>query len=343
MTERDEKILKAVVQIHINTGEPVGSRTIAKHLDIKLSPATIRNIMADLEESGFLTQPHTSAGRIPTDLGYRYYVDNLVETKPVDEALEEFEEVMKEALHTAKDVKDVLKAASKFLSDRTKQVGLLFIPKIKVLKVKNVEFIKVAKCTILVVFASESGIIQHKLVQTEEDFSQEQLNRFSNYINERFSGKSLAQIREDLLAEMEADRARYDQFYKKALELSRKAITPVSKEEFEVHFEGTSHILEHKEFIENVEKLREIFKAFEEKSKIVKILNKCLSENSPTVIIGTESGYDDFKELALITTSCIYKDRFFGTLGVVAPKRVDYAFLIPFVQKTAQYIQEILD
>lgn len=120
-------------------------------------------------------------------------------------------------------------------------------------------------------------------------------------------------------------------------------MSSIEQEEFEVHFEGTSHILEHKEFIENVEKLREIFKAFEEKSKIVKILDQCLSEDSPTVIIGMESGFEDFKELALITTSCSFKDRIFGTLGVVSPKRVDYAFLIPLVQKTAEYIEEILD
>ncbi|BAT71913.1 heat-inducible transcriptional repressor [Thermosulfidibacter takaii ABI70S6] len=343
MTERDREILKAVVQIHINTGEPVGSRTIAKHLNMKLSPATIRNIMADLEESGFLIQPHTSAGRVPTDLGYRYYVDNLIEEKSVEEELNEFDNVMRDAINKAKDIKDVLKAASKFLSERTRQVGLLFIPKIKVLKVKNVEFIKVANNTILVIFASESGIIQHKLVQLEEDYTQEQLNKFSNYINQRFSGKNLAEIRKELLSEMERDKAKYDEFYNKALELSKKAMSSIEQEEFEVHFEGTSHILEHKEFIENVEKLREIFKAFEEKSKIVKILDQCLSEDSPTVIIGMESGFEDFKELALITTSCSFKDRIFGTLGVVSPKRVDYAFLIPLVQKTAEYIEEILD
>lgn len=222
MTERDREILKAVVQIHINTGEPVGSRTIAKHLNMKLSPATIRNIMADLEESGFLIQPHTSAGRVPTDLGYRYYVDNLIEEKSVEEELNEFDNVMRDAINKAKDIKDVLKAASKFLSERTRQVGLLFIPKIKVLKVKNVEFIKVANNTILVIFASESGIIQHKLVQLEEDYTQEQLNKFSNYINQRFSGKNLAEIRKELLSEMERDKAKYDEFYNKALELSKK-------------------------------------------------------------------------------------------------------------------------
>ncbi len=343
MTERDREILKAVVQIHISTGEPVGSRTISKHLNMKLSPATIRNIMADLEEKGYLMQPHTSAGRIPTDRGYRYYVDHLIEEKPVEEVIKEFDSVMKETLKRAKDVKDILKSASKFLSERTKQVGLLFIPKIKVLKVKNVELIKVASKTILVIFASESGIIQHKLIQTEEDFTQEQLTRFSNYINQKFSGKSLAQIKEALLSEMEEDRNRYNKFYAKALELSQRAISTLDNEEFEVHFEGTSHILEHKEFVENIEKLREIFKAFEEKSKIVKLLDKCLAEESAVVIIGSESGYQDFEELAMILTSCSYKDRTFGTLGVVSPKRVDYAFLIPLVEKTAQYVEEILN
>ncbi len=343
MTERSREILKAVVQIHIDTGEPVGSRTIAKHLNMKISPATVRNVMADLEDEGYLTQPHTSAGRIPTDMGYRYYVDHLIEEKPVEGALREFEGYMMEAVERAKDVKDVLKAASKFLSERSHQVGLLFIPKLKVLKVKNVEFIKVAPKTLLVIFASESGIVQHKLIFIDEDIEQSELTKFSNYINSKFGGKSLAEIRRMLLSEMEKDRELYEHIYNKAIELSRKAILTLEEEEFEVHFEGTSNILEHKDFIDNVEKLREIFKAFEEKSRIVKLLDKCLESDSATVIIGSESGCAWFDELSLILTTCNYRDRTFGTLGVVAPKRVDYAFLIPLVQKTAQYIEEILD
>ncbi len=341
MNERASEILRAVVQLHIDTGEPVGSRTIAKHLGMRLSPATIRNVMADLEDEGYLMQPHTSAGRVPTDLGYRYYVDHLIEKKPVEGLLREFEREMDLAMETAKDVRDVLKAASRFLSRHSRQVGLLFIPKLRVLKVKNVEFIRVAERTVLVIFASESGIVQHRLINTEEDYTQRQLEGFASYLNRRFSGKSLAEIRRILMREMEEDRERYDAVYRRAVELSRRALTP--GDEFEVHFEGTSHIFEHKEFIENVERLRSIFKAFEEKSKIVRILDKCLDQEGPTVIIGAESGIADFSDLSLVISGCSFRDRSFGVLGVVSSKRVDYAFLIPLVERTTRYIEEILN
>ncbi len=342
MKERYREVLKAVVQTYIDTGEPVGSRTIAKKFNMKFSPATIRNIMADLEEEGYLMQPHTSAGRVPTDIGYRYFVDNLIEEKNINHILDEFESYMQKALQSAKDIKDVLKAASKFLSERSNQVGLLFIPKIKVFKVKNVEFIRVGERAVLVLFASESGIVQHKLVFLDEDIPQEKLNKLSEYVNSRFSGENLEQIRKKLLIEMEEDRNLYNNLYRKAIELSKKALKSVENEEFEVHLEGTSHILEYKEFIENVEKLREIFKAFEDKSIIVKILDKCMEVEGTAVIIGTESGCKSFKDLSLIITSCSFKDRTFGTLGLVSPKRADYAFLIPLVEKTAEYIEKII-
>ncbi len=342
MEERSREILKEVISVHIETGEPVGSRTVAKRMNFKFSPATIRNVMADLEEMGYLAQPHTSAGRVPTDLGYRYYVDHLMSLKPVTEIMERLENLLTKEMEKAKDVEDILKIASRFLSKYTDHVGLLFIPKIKVLSVKSVNFVRLAEKTVLVVFISESGIVQHKVVKTEEDYSQEQLNRFSSYINSEFSGKSLAEVKKALLEQMKEEKQEYDNLFAKAVELSKKAMSILDKEGFEVHLEGTSNILKHKEFVENVEKLKEIFKAFEEKSKIVKLIDKCLKEEGVTVIIGKEAQAEEFKDLALILTPCIYKERSFGTLGLVAPKRVDYSFAIPLVQKTSEYIKEIL-
>jgi len=176
----------------------------------------------------------------------------------------------------------------------------------------------------------------------EEDISQRELDRLANYVNSRFSGKSLAQIRELLLSEMEEDMRLYDELFRKAVELSRKAILPAA-DEFEVHFEGTAHIFEHKEFVASVERLREIFRAFEEKSKIVRILDRCMGQSEAVVVIGEESGIEDFRDLSLIMTSCSFRDRTFGVLGVVSSKRVDYAFVIPLVERTTRYIEEILN
>ncbi len=342
MQEREKEILKEVVRIHIETGEPVGSRTIAKRMNYRLSPATIRNIMADLEEMGYLMQPHTSAGRIPTDMGYRFYVDHLIDMKPVSDIMEQFEEYLNKEVEKAKDVGDILKIASRFLSMHTDHVGLLFIPKIKVLSVKSVNFVRLAEKTVLVVFISESGIVQHKVVKTEEDYSQQELNKFASYINSEFSGKSLAEVRRLLINKMQEDRNRYDKLFNEAMKLSKKAISFIEDEEFEIHLEGTANILKHKELAENIEKLKEIFKAFEEKSKIVKLIDKCLKEEGVTVIIGKESEADEFEDLSLILTPCIYKDRSFGTIGLLAPKRMDYSFAIPLLQKTSEYIKEIL-
>ena len=340
MQEREKNILKAIVEIHIRTGEPVGSRTVAKVMGYSLSPATIRNIMADLEEMGYLLQPHTSAGRVPTDAGYRYYVNNLLETKPINSVVASFDVEMRREIEKAKDVRDVLRIASRLLSKYADQVGLLFIPKMQVLSVRNVSFMKLAEKTILVVFVSESGVVQHKVVRTEEDYTQEELNRFAEVINVRFSGKSLREVREELLKEMKRDKSEYDALFSKALKISQEALKP--QEEFEVHIEGTTNIFKHKEFVENMEKLKNIFKAFEEKSKIVKLINKCLKEEGTTVIIGSESGINVFSDLAVVLTPCTYQGKIFGTIGLVAPKRVDYGFVIPLVEKTSEFVKEIL-
>ncbi len=344
LDKRGRDVLRAVIHAHISTGEPVGSRTIAKRYGLGVSPATIRNVMADLEEMGFLTHPHTSAGRIPTDLGFRFYVNELLEERKaappfLHQQLSQLQRLLaREDLNPS----EVLLEACRILSRISNHMGLVFIPTLKTSRFHHIQFVPLGPRKVLAVVISQGGLIQHKTLTLEEEITPQELEKYSKLLNQEFAGKGLSEVRKAFLEAMEKDIREYDSLYSRALQMARKALETMEEDDALIHLEGTSNILSHKELMENVERMKKLFKAFEEKSKVVKLLDKCLESEDLVVIIGSEAEMEELRDLSLVASSCRVGDRVIGGLGIMGPKRMDYTYVLPLIRETSQLINTIL-
>ena len=339
LDERTRNILMAVIHSFIQTGEPVGSRTISKRFDFSLSPATIRNIMSDLEEMGFLEQPHTSAGRMPTDQGYRFYVDNLRGI----EALSAEESALISRRYTPYhgEVDEVMTATSRVLSEISRYAGVvLHIFSITIFK--RIEFVKIRGRQVLAIFVMESGMVHNKLIILDEDMTQEELYQISNYLNQEFSGQPLRTIRQHVLDRMAEEKAQYDKLAQQALSVGAKSFGETSEDASDIYLGGTSNIMDQPEFTSNLDQMKELFKAFEEKNRLISLLDKCLDEPGVHVIIGSETPFKDIRECSFVTHTYSYDNRTLGVLGVVGPKRMVYPRIMAIVDHTANIVSKIL-
>jgi len=347
---RMEGLLAALIKEHLITGEAVGSRVLSDRFahGYGWSPATIRNVMGELEEAGFVEQPHTSAGRVPTDTGYRYYVDNMLgearlsrgDLKAIDD------------LFSVGDIDAVaspdrlMEAASHVLSALSENVGIVISPSLAENRLKHIEFVQLPDKRILVVLVSASGIIHNKVIRTtEEDLTQEELNRTARYLNTEFSGKSLSSIRAEIVELMKEEKALYDRLLQNAVLLCERSLE--GEEASDVYVDGASNILTKPDFAD-IERMRELFRTFEEKSRLIKILNQCISHDSSYfgdvhVVIGREHPASSLQDCALITAP--YRagsNERVGTLSVVGPMRIEYARIMAMVNYMARLIEHRL-
>jgi len=339
LDERTRNILMAVIHSFIHTGEPVGSRTISKRFDFGLSPATIRNIMSDLEELGFLEQPHTSAGRMPTDQGYRFYVDNLSGLEAL--TAEESALISQRYVPYHGEVDEVMTATSRLLSEISRYAGVvLHIFSITIFK--RIEFVKIRGRQVVAIFVMESGMVHNKLIMLDEEMTQEELYQISNYLNQEFSGQPLRTIRQHVLDRMAEEKAQYDKLAQQALSVGAKTFGETSEDESDIYLGGTSNIMDQPEFASNLDQMKELFKAFEEKNRLISLLDKCLDEPGVHVIIGSETPFKDIRECSFVTHTYSYDNRTLGVLGVVGPKRMVYPRIMAIVDHTANIVSKIL-
>jgi heat-inducible transcriptional repressor len=335
--ERDTGVLKSVVAQYIVTGEPVGSRTVAKTSGLNLSPATIRNLMLDLEEAGYLHQPHTSAGRIPTPKGFRYYVDHIL---PIQELGPFMQQQIQEAFSPpAQEPQELFRQASRVLSLATGHPALLLAPRPQGMRLKHMQFISLGEGGVLTILVSQDNQVQTRFVHTEHRFSQEVLDRFSRYLNELCQNLTLAESRQAILVRMEEEKSLFDKMISQALNLSRQALQ--SDEEEELYIEGTSHILDYPEITADVEKIRGIFKAFEEKHHLVLLLDQTMAAQGVQIIISPEEHFPEM-QLSLVASSYGVPQTSLGSLGIIGPMRMDYARLVPIVRYTASMVTDLL-
>lgn len=337
LTERERDVLRAIIQHYISSGEPVGSRSVTRKYGFLLSPATIRNIMADLADMGYLDQPHTSAGRVPTDRGYRFYVDSLMNRRPLTRAEES---VIERHFRPAEgEVDEVMREATKLLSGFSRSVGVVLAPRMDQLAIKRIEFFHLGGERVLVILITTSGQVQHKIVTLDEVIPQEELNKIARLLNALVEGMSLSRIRQLLVKKMAEEKAMYDELLRRALTLGQKSFA--GDTEGEVYIGGTANIMHQPEFAD-VEKMRSIFAAFEEKSKLVKILDQCLAHEELTIIIGSENAVRELQPMSLVMTPYWCGDRLLGTLGVIGPTRMEYSRIIPLVDFTAKLVSRHL-
>ncbi len=339
ISARNREVLKAVISDYIFTAEPVSSGAIAGKYLKGLSSATVRNVMSELEEMGFLFQPHTSAGRVPTDKAFRVYVDQLMELKSLPR--QEREEIRRACSSPGHEVSDLIKDVSRILSTISHHTGLAIVPKITDTVLKHIEFVKLRGNQVRVVLISQAGIVQNRLVELEEGVKQADLDRMSSYLNQLFSGLTIKEIKLRLIEEMRNERNLYDRLLKKALRLGEEVLGRADSEAKEVFIEGRSRFFEYPEFLD-VERMKEIFRAFEEKSRIVHLLDKSLKAEGIHIFIGCETGSSEFNGCSLIAASYGIEGNISGSLGVIGPVRMDYSRIIPLVDYTAKLVEKML-
>lgn len=340
LTSRDEEVLGAVVTDYIKTGEPVGSRTISKRYGLKVSSATIRNVMADLEEMGLLQQPHTSAGRVPTEKGLRFYLDSIIQFKKLQG---QERALIRKAFHeTTTDFKDLLRRTSHVLSRFCQQAGVVLWPRLAVTRFKHIEFIRIRARQILMILISKSGLVHNTTIDWDEDIPQHELDKYSRYLNELLEDIPLGEVKERILEEMRKEKVLFDQLYSRALEMTQRVFHS-NLGDTDIYIEGQINLLKNQEFTD-VDRLRRILEAFEDKSRIIKLLDMTLSASSGVqIILGPESELADLNEIGLISSPYRRGDTLLGVLGVIGPLRMDYSRIIPVVEFTADLLSELLE
>lgn len=349
---RGQAVLSSIINEHLVTGEPVGSRTISDRFAHASgwSPATIRNVMAELEELGLVEQPHTSAGRVPTDKGYRFYVDHMLgEARLSDVDLAAINSLLGSLKGETAEMPDrLMERTSHLLSELSENVGIVISPSLAENILQHIEFVRLADSRILVILVSSSNIIQNKIVRIDEALGQEELDRTARYLNVEFSGKSLATIRAEILELMRQEKALYDKLLQNAILLCERSLEGEETATGEVFVDGASNILMKPDFVD-AERMRELFRTFEEKSRLVKILNECVIRDTGAagrdvqVIIGRENTTPSMQDCALITAPYRFgSGQAVGTIGVVGPMRIEYARMMTVVNYVARHIERIL-
>lgn len=333
LDDRTRDVLRAVVQEFIVTGDPVGSSQLTRRGEFEVSPATMRNVLSELEELGYLEKPHTSAGRVPTDQGYRFFVDSLLQLKepsPHDKQLIE-------AGLVSTSVEERLADAGRVLHMLSKHAGVVLIPRPSASRLSRIEFVRLRDDKVLAILVGRGGEVQNKLVSIDFAVSADDLAQAANYLNELFhSAASIEDVRSRILQELESERAQYDDLISRALKLGAAA-TDVSSSE-RVVIEGTGSFLEQREFAEDVKRMRALFRALDEKHKLLQLLDRVQRAREMQIFIGAESEFSSQGDVTLVATPYGTGEAVVGTVGVIGPTRMDYQRVIPLVSLTAQVL-----
>lgn len=342
LDDRSKYVLKAIVLSYIKTAFPVGSQAITRSFDIGVSPATIRNIMADLEAQGFLIQPHTSAGRIPTEKGYRFYVNNLLQEADL---LREQDEILGQAeqLIQRETIQALLQDTSKHLSDASQYLAIVTAPKFSSTRIKQVEFVRLRKNSVMAVCISQDGFIQNKSFEVPEDLSQKDLNKIADTLNSLYSGLTLQEIRQKLLKQMQKMKDLYNHLLEEALELTRRTFIDGSNGiDAELYMDGASHIIDLPDFAD-FRVMKGLLSAFQEKKAIVQLLDKYIGTEGVQVYIGSENPFLGDHHCSLVVAHYKRGNQVLGTVGILGPTRMEYSKIIPLVDSTAKKVSRLLE
>lgn len=340
LNERARYLLRTIVQKHIRDGQPVGSRTLTRDSGLGLSPATVRNVMADLEDLGYVRSPHTSAGRIPTDKGYRYFVDSLLTVQPFTLSDLEGRKIRLEVDDGGSDA--LVDSASNLLSVLTRLAGVVTLPRRTAESLRHVEFLPLSDRRVLAILVLNEHEVQNRVIHTDRDYGAEELQMVANYLNREFSGRDVENVRNSLLRRMQSDRERMNALMTSVIEVGSKVFTGNRDRDDSYVVAGQTNLMEFQE-LSNVEKLRSLFEAFTEKRDILHVLDQCLMADGVQIFIGEESGYQVFDGCSLVTSTYSVEGEVLGVLGVLGPTRMEYDRVIPIVDMTARLLGAALN
>ena len=332
---RARKILYAVITEYIATGEPVGSRRLAKRYGINLSPATIRNVLADLTDAGFLSQPHTSAGRVPTERGFRVFVDALIQMREV--TTEDRTAVLERMGHLRPGVDDLVREAGRLLATMAGAAAVITRPRVDSVQLAQIRFMPLRDSELLAVVITERGAIQNRVVSAGGVLERGELERLNNYLEANATGRSLVQLRELLAEEVDTER----ELHGRAKELV-DAVSATAVDPSELLIEGGTLLFDRPEFAD-AEKIRRFLRTFDEKERLLDLLDQTIAAGGVQVLIGSEAALDDVPDISLISANYKRGGVTAGTLGIIGPTRMDYGKLVPLVGFTAQVMSDVLD
>jgi|SRR6185312_1804413 len=345
LNHRARKILGAIVHEYLATGEAVGSRTVTRRHGIDLSPATVRNVMSDLEEAGLLKQPHTSAGRVPTDQGLRFFVDSLLKVRTLSE--KERVELSQRYQISGADIEGALREAANVLADLSTHTAVLMTPRPETDVLEHVEFMRLREGQLLAVLVAKSGQVSNKIITTNEPLSADELERIHNYLNQILAGLTLDQVRAHVQKELADERTQYQALEKKALELSQRALPDSAAD---VILSGQARLLENIAAGDpaEVEKMKALFRRLEEKRVLAELLDRTQQAEGIRVFIGAETAIQELSDFTIVATSYGTvtdeggEARPLGTIGVIGPTRMNYSKVITLVDFTAQLVSGLI-
>jgi heat-inducible transcriptional repressor len=331
--ERSLHLFRLLVEHFIQDGQPVGSRTLARDTDLDLSPATIRNVMSDLEELGLLHSPHTSAGRVPTVKGYRLFVDSLLRVHALNE--KEIEHIAEE-LKSRQNMQSLLQRTSNMLSDITSLAGIVMLPRQDQHALKHVEFVALSDNRILVILVINDSQIQNRIINTARVYSPSELQQASNYLNQMFAGKDLATIRAGILSELKRMKDNVNQIMQTAIEMAQQAFLKNDTGDDFV-LAGQTNLMDVAELCD-MDRLKKLFNSFNQKRDILHLLEQSIHAKGVQIFIGEEAGYDVLDNCSVVTSPYEVDGQILGVLGVIGPTRMHYERVIPIVDITAKML-----
>jgi heat-inducible transcriptional repressor len=341
LDERSREILQWAISTFIATGKPVGSRTIARHSHENLSAATVRNIMADLEEKGYLRQPHPSAGRVPTDKAYRLYVDSMLEKREISPRERQ---LIDRSLRSEDNPDQLMARTSQVLSLVSQNLGIVVSPPISQVALQHIQFIKLSENRLLVVLVSRSGIVQNRVIHPTEEYSQTELDQAARYIIEHFKERTLTEIKSLLSKMIGEERALYDQFVRRVIILSNQAFSEATEEgNSEIYTDGASNLIKNPEF-SDITRMRVLFETIEHRSRLASLISECIRGDAQEVriTIGAENTLPGIEDCTLIASRYVVDEKTIGSLGILGPTRMEYARAISLVEYVARIFGQVL-
>ncbi|PRX28352.1 heat-inducible transcription repressor HrcA [Orenia metallireducens] len=340
MTERKKEILKAIVNEYIMTAEPVGSRTLARRYDFGVSPATIRNEMADLEEANYLEQPHRSAGRIPTDKGYRFYVDDLMELKKISQKM--IGSIKENIISKQVGIQEIIQQTSQMLSDLTNYTALVLSPQLEESIFRHLQLISIAERKVLMVLVTDTGLIKNKIIDVPESISTGDLEMISRFLNERLSGLALNKIDKEAIGIINRELVNRISVPLRNLYFINEEISSYNiPENGKIYLGGTAHILEQPEF-NDINKIKSVLKLLEQKQLLYNIMGDFNKKTGVEIMIGSENSFQEIRDCSFVVATYNLGGRPVGKIGVIGPTRMEYSNVIGTVKFMADILSEFL-
>jgi heat-inducible transcriptional repressor len=340
LSDRAQQLLKVLVESYIRDGQPVGSRSLSRDSGMSLSSATIRNVMADLEAYGFVSSPHTSAGRVPTPKGYRFFIDTLLEIQPLNEiAADE----LRTRLAVAEDSRTLVSTASQLLSNVTQMAGVVSLQAPQAASLTHIEFLPLSEQRLLAILVFDDREVQNRVVHLDRDIPAEELRRAAAALNDHFRGRTLAQVRQELIDQLSEMRERLNQGMVDTIAVAQQLFgSSVPRNDMELVIAGETKLMGYGE-LSSVEKLRRLFEAFDEKRAILQLLDLSLNGAGVQIFIGRESGYQILDDCSVVTAPYRSDNGALGVIGVIGPTRMAYERVIPVVDLTAKLLGAALN